>query len=270
MHSRLGFTLIELIITIVITSMLAIVSANFLSQGVSFYVEANAIQRMNADINFVTTKLRKLFRNSIPNSLVVSSDESMITFVPIASAFGYFYVSKDATGGVYQNERVIYVVKSPFFNISEQPKFPSIAFANANGGVTFYKIEALSEVDNEINGDYYKVTLNNLNNSGNFIPISPNYRIYVGLEGNNSYISICHDLEKRQIKIYRHGSISENSDCTKLGTILSDNISEIKFSLDNGSYNSSGELKILYTFIYPKFDNIKRQLSQRIGVNNAP
>ena len=263
---RDGFTLIELIVVIVITSILAVVSANFLSQGVSFYVEATAIKRINSDVEFVATKLRRLFENSIPNSLKISSDETMATFVPATGSLGYFYVSKETGSGIDQDERVIYAVRSPFFTITKNCCYA--AFANSEGDVAYYTISQVDETDDSVNGSRYRLVLSN---NGTFTPLTASHRLYLA-DIDKRYVSICYAGDGNgggTIRLYRHAKEDDKSRCPTQGTVIADNIASLTFVRDTGSYNASGELLIHYEFLYSKM-NITRQISQRIGVANAP
>ncbi len=259
---RLGFTLIELIVVIVITAVLGVVSASFLSKGVTFYVEASAIQKINSDIDFVSTKLRRMFENSIPNSLEVSSDETRVTFVPALGVFSYFYVAKNAEGGVDTSNKVLYVVKSPFFELA---KNTIVAFANSDGEISYGTIKSIKETSDSANGYRYRVTLSD---SSDFAPFTGSNRMFIA-DSTNRYVTLCYSSTENQIKIYHHNSKNKSTECASKGVVLADNIASATFSRDTGSYNASGELRVNYAFNYSKM-NITRHISQRIGVANAP
>ncbi len=265
-RSERGFTLVELIVTMVILGVLSAMTSKFVADGMTFYVEANTVRRVNADLNFLTLKLRKLYENSVPNSLKINYDRTRITFVPVSSAFGFFYVPKDETGGFDQNERVLYAVKSPFFSLATSSYSPYLAFSSSDGDV-YYKVTKLEDLDS---GNLYKFTLEN---AGSFAPLSETRRMYL-VDPEKRYASVCFDGEA--VRLYYHKTEDEDEDedeadnCETKGAVIATNLSDVQFSRVDGSYNPYGELEILYTFRYPNMEVDDGRLVQRIGVRNAP
>ncbi len=256
-----GFTLIELIVTMLILGILSAMTSKFVADGMTFYVEANTVRRVNADLGFLTLKLRKLYENSVPNSLAISYDASRITFVPVQGAYGFFYVSKDETGGFDQSERVLYAVKSPFFKVSSE-SLPYLAFSSSSGNV-YYKVKSIEALDSD---NLYRFTLDN---EGSFAPLSEARRLYV-IDQKKQYASVCYDGEEMAVRLYYHQSSGEGVDCVSKGAVLASNVADIQFRKVDGSYNPFGELEILYTFRYPGMEVNDGKFVQRIGVRNAP
>lgn len=258
-RSERGFTLVELIVTMVILGVLSAMTSKFVADGMTFYVEANTVRRVNADLNFLTLKLRKLYENSVPNSLKISYDRTRITFVPVSAAFGFFYVPKDETGGFDQNERVLYAVKSPFFSLATSYR-PYLAFSSSDGDV-YYKVTKLEDLDSS---NLYKFTLEN---AGSFAPLSETRRMYL-VDPAKRYASVCFDGEA--VRLYYHKTADDDYNCETKGAVIAENVSDVQFSRVDGSYNPYGELEILYTFRYPNMEVDDGRIVQRIGVRNAP
>ena len=258
-RSERGFTLVELIVTMVILGVLSAMTSKFVADGMTFYVEANTVRRVNADLNFLTLKLRKLYENSVPNSLKISYDRTRITFVPVSAAFGFFYVPKDETGGFDQNERVLYAVKSPFFSIATSYP-PYLAFSSSDGDV-YYKVTKLEDLDSS---NLYKFTLEN---AGSFAPLSETRRMYL-VDPAKRYASVCFDGKTETVRLYYHETADDDYNCK--GAVIAENVSDVQFSRVDGSYNPYGELEILYTFRYPNMEVDDGRIVQRIGVRNAP
>lgn len=264
-RSERGFTLVELIVTMVILGVLSAMTSKFVADGMTFYVEANTVRRVNADLNFLTLKLRKLYENSVPNSLKINYDRTRITFVPVSSAFGFFYVPKDETGGFDQNERVLYAVKSPFFSLATSSYSPYLAFSSSDGDV-YYKVTKLEDLDSS---NLYKFTLEN---AGSFAPLSETRRMYL-VDPEKRYASVCFNGETETVRLYYHETADDDDDdynCETNGAVIAENVSDVQFSRVDGSYNPYGELEILYTFRYPNMEVDDGRIVQRIGVRNAP
>ena len=251
-RSERGFTLVELIVTMVILGVLSAMTSKFVADGMTFYVEANTVRRVNADLNFLTLKLRKLYENSVPNSLKISYDRTRITFVPVSAAFGFFYVPKDETGGFDQNERVLYAVKSPFFSIATSYP-PYLAFSSSDGDV-YYKVTKLEDLDSS---NLYKFTLLEIDEEGLSFASAVFPQTECGFDGKTE-----------TVRLYYHETADDDYNCK--GAVIAENVSDVQFSRVDGSYNPYGELEILYTFRYPNMEVDDGRIVQRIGVRNAP
>ncbi len=256
---RFGFTLVELVITMVLLGILSTVSSKFIVDGMEMYVEANTVQKTNANLNFVTLKLQKLVSNSVPNSLKINSSGDLITFALIKSAFGYFYVEGVGESGGFQMP-YLYVVKSPFYTLDSADNI-KVAFSGSSGE-NYYSVSKIENVDTNL----YKLTIDY---SGNFSFLSETRRLYV-VDASAPFVSICYDGNESQLKIYYHNSVSITADvCKSGGETIADNLTNVVFRKIEGAYNPYGEVEIFYSFNYAGI-NADGSISQRVGVRNAP
>lgn len=259
-----GFTLLEIIVTMVLVSILSIVSANFITSGFEFYVDASTTQKMTADANFVSEKIEKYVKNSVPNSFVISeSDTSKLSFVPIVGALGFTYDHNDLT----PTTRTLYALVPPsnFLNskiISNYENY-SVAFNTSCGaescGEQYYDITSISTIND---GSIYKIILKTFD--ATYRPISEFGRLFF-VEKNNRFRTIC--LYNKKIKLISH-TVINNFDCSK-GDTIADNVNELSFYRVSGAYNQYGEIQIKYVYDLSTL-NAEKVIYQRIGVNNAP
>ncbi|GAA6134682.1 type II secretion system protein [Oceaniserpentilla sp. 4NH20-0058] len=84
-----GFTLIELIITMVIISVLAVGSVEFVSLTAISFVGTLERTNHSAIASIINEKLTRQIRNALPNSVRINSDSSCVEFIPILSASQY-------------------------------------------------------------------------------------------------------------------------------------------------------------------------------------
>ena len=138
MMKQKGFTLIELIVTMVILSTISIMTTKFLVNGFSFYVDATNVQKISVTANFVTGKMDKLIKNAVPNSIVIAGDGRGITFAPIKWALGYTYIPKNSSEA-FDSNPTFYAIK-PLYNAEFIKKNSYVAFNNYGSNEDYFKV----------------------------------------------------------------------------------------------------------------------------------
>lgn len=81
-----GFTLIEMILTIIVGSILVLGIAGFVELGSRGYVDTVARQRIQTQATFVLEKMTRELRHAVPNSIAISvntSSQQCVSFYPI-------------------------------------------------------------------------------------------------------------------------------------------------------------------------------------------
>lgn len=252
MRSR-GFTLVELIATMVILGIISVMTSKFIVNGFSFYVDATNIQKISTTANFVAEKMEKLIENSVPNSIVISETGKSITFVPIKGALGYTYIPKNPLSA-FDSEPVLYAVTTAF-DSSNIKKDAYVAFNNYGSNEEYYKV-----LDVTVNGNVTAVKIDA--SSKKFTPGSERGRLYF-VDGQNRYITV--KLENSQLVIIEHNG----DEATGTKNILARDVSDIRFSKVAGAFNQYGEIEIEYRFPYQNIA-YEKSIYQRIGVANAP
>lgn len=253
MRSR-GFTLVELIATMVILGIISVMTSKFIVNGFSFYVDATNIQKISTTANFVAEKMEKLIENSVPNSIVISETGKSITFVPIKGALGYTYIPKNPLSA-FDSKPVLYAVTTAF-DSSNIKKDAYVAFNNYGSNEEYYKV-----LDVTVNGNVTAVKID-APSSKKFTPGSERGRLYF-VDGQNRYITV--KLENSQLVIIEHNG----NEATGTKNILARDVSDIRFSKVAGAFNQYGEIEIEYRFPYQNIAYVK-SIYQRIGVANAP
>ena len=252
MRSR-GFTLVELIATMVILGIISVMTSKFIVNGFSFYVDATNIQKISTTANFVAEKMEKLIENSVPNSIVISETGKSITFVPIKGALGYTYIPKNPLSA-FDSEPVLYAVTTAF-DSSNIKKDAYVAFNNYGSNEEYYKVLDVTD-----NGNVTAVKIDA--SSKKFTPGSERGRLYF-VDGQNRYITV--KLENSQLVIIEHNG----DEATGTKNILARDVSDIRFSKVAGAFNQYGEIEIEYRFQYQNIA-YEKSIYQRIGVANAP
>ncbi|MGC9491219.1 PilW family protein [Vibrio genomosp. F10] len=90
---RNGFTLIEMVMTIIVGAILVLGIAGFIELGMKGYSDTVDRQRMQTQARFVLEKISREVRHSIPNSISVSgATDKCLSFYPILYS-GFYSVS---------------------------------------------------------------------------------------------------------------------------------------------------------------------------------
>ena len=247
-----GFTLIELIVTMVILSTISIMTTKFLVNGFSFYVDATNVQKISVTANFVTGKMDKLIKNAVPNSIVIAGDGRGITFAPIKWALGYTYIPKNSSEA-FDSNPTFYAIK-PLYN-AEFIKNSYVAFNNYGSNEDYFKV---TDVDFDGNKAVIKVDAA----GKRFVPGSERGRMYFVGE-KNRFVTI--KFENSKLVYIEH----DGDESKGIISIFADSLNDINFSRVAGAFNQYGEIQIEYSFPYDSIDASKI-IYQRIGVANAP
>lgn len=248
-----GFTLIELIVTMVILSTISIMTTKFLVNGFSFYVDATNVQKISVTANFVTGKMDKLIKNAVPNSIVIAGDGRGITFAPIKWALEYTYIPKNSSEA-FDSNPTFYAIK-PLYNAEFIKKNSYVAFNNYGSNEDYFKV---TDVDFYGNKAVIKVDAA----GKRFVPGSERGRMYFVGE-KNRFVTI--KFENSKLVYIEH----DGDESKGIKSIFADSLNDINFSRVAGAFNQYGEIQIEYSFPYDSIDASKI-IYQRIGVANAP
>lgn len=252
MRSR-GFTLVELIATMVILGIISVMTSKFIVNGFSFYVDATNIQKISTTANFVTGKMDKLIKNAVPNSIVIAGDGRGITFAPIKWALGYTYIPKNSSEA-FDSNPTFYAIK-PLYNAEFIKKNSYVAFNNYGSNEDYFKV---TDVDFDGNKAVIKVDAA----GKRFVPGSERGRMYFVGE-KNRFVTI--KFENSKLVYIEH----DGDESKGIKSIFADSLNDINFSRVAGAFNQYGEIQIEYSFPYDSIDASKI-IYQRIGVANAP
>jgi len=252
-----GFTLIELIVTMVILSTISIMTTKFLVNGFSFYVDATNVQKISVTANFVTGKMDKLIKNAVPNSIVIAGDGRGITFAPIKWALGYTYIPKNSSEA-FDSNPTFYAIK-PLYNAEFIKKNSYVAFNNYGSNEDYFKV---TDVDFDRNKAVIKVDAA----GKRFVPGSERGRMYFVGE-KNRFVTI--KFENSKLVYIEHDGEHDGDESKEIKSIFADSLNDINFSRVAGAFNQYGEIQIEYSFPYDSIDASKI-IYQRIGVANAP
>lgn len=89
MPRHAGFTLIEMVIVIILLGVLAVLTTQFVANGVRFYSEASARERLLSDVRFGIERLNRELRDAVPGSVSINSTGQCVSFWPMSAVSRY-------------------------------------------------------------------------------------------------------------------------------------------------------------------------------------
>lgn len=253
-----GFTLIELIVTMVLLSIISVATSNFIVNGFSFYVDATQVQKISTQANFVTQKVEKLIRRAVPISfseIDYSSGKNELSFYTFKTIVDqkYAYDPDSLTNSLLNTK--YYGLKSPYIDFKIDDNQTKISYLNDSNE---RKISKIKKCAGSLDSDnYYCFQQSTGEDPINFVSQG---RIYI--------IDQCVTLKLDGTKLV----LETQNNCTGDWTTseIADNLANFKVRSIPLSYNHIGELELEYEFNYPDESLGTKKLYQRVGVTNAP
>ena len=89
MRHSAGFTLIELIVTIILLATLSIGTTTFIRFGVDIYQDNSGRSNQISESRFITERLTRELREAVPNSVRVDTSGQCVEFLPILASSTY-------------------------------------------------------------------------------------------------------------------------------------------------------------------------------------
>jgi MSHA biogenesis protein MshO len=96
-----GFTLIELIITIVLGGIVAVITSSILTQPINAYMDSSRRATLTATADFALQRMQRDIRRALPNSIRISADGKTLELLHIVDGGRYrAQLASDASGDI--------------------------------------------------------------------------------------------------------------------------------------------------------------------------
>ncbi|WP_243975014.1 PilW family protein [Vibrio natriegens] len=248
-----GFTLIEMIVTIVIGSIIMLGIAAYLSLGVQGYSDSIARQRLQTQAQFVIEKMSREIRHAVPNSFEVTQSDQCLSFFPISMA-GFY-----SRRGVKTLDFIVGSLKANGDSYDEIPDGLRMII-NPSHYDDFY----MSTTDMDVGGKKKVDGVYSISEVNVFSSDSIGNRFY--LFNPNIGVRYCWDRDKKMlirgnISTDKHG----NNDIVNVVTI-SDHVSSLTFSYEPRSLHSGGIVNINLGFEQNGENSVYQQDVQVLNV----
>ncbi|MDN3680408.1 type II secretion system protein [Vibrio tapetis subsp. quintayensis] len=256
---RSGFTLIEMIVTILVVSIMFLAIAGFLELGTKGYADSAKRQALQNQARFALEKMSREIRHAVPNSLSVSANKQCLTFYPILYSGFYNVDSTTISGG---EDTIRFVVGNDN---------PDVLGAAANGARLTINPSRIEDLDTSNSGS---ISIVGVAQSGSVysIPASfPSYSV-----GKRHYIyqpadkvDYCFEPSSQFIWVCR--GLSSTEDCASLvntqGVKIGEKATSGAFQYEDPSLIRGGIVHIDMTY---KNDDEVSEYKHDVQVLNVP
>ncbi len=149
-----GFTLIELVISMMVLSILAVGSVKFIGLTADTYVDTLDRSAYSTRASIINETVSRRLRNALPNSVRVSSDQSCIEYIPIVAASTYVQAPIVGNGNA-ENEVTMLAINARLGDTGYGVIYPSgnsdLLYNNTrNPGRISSQVLTLQSLDNDV------------------------------------------------------------------------------------------------------------------------
>jgi MSHA biogenesis protein MshO len=233
-----GFTLIEMVISIILLAVVGLFLGSVIRQGLSIYVDSSAREALIQQGRFVTERLSRELREAVPNSVLVAN--GCIEFLPITNSAIYSELPSAAgpfrllpiNKQVTQDERLVVLPRDAQSLLGYlSPNAEQIALITQS--VVFNASNQLTMVDVPISA------------ANPFSLQSPARRVYF----YRTPVAFCY----RDNRLYRYADYDftrSTLEPSELGTrvLMAENLSQASFEEAEPELQRNGLIKIELTF----------------------
>jgi len=265
--SYLGFTIVELVVVIAVTAILAAGAASFIRNPTQAYLDAESHANLTDKADTALRRMAREVRNALPNSVRVTSSgaDSFVEFIPVKAAGRY----RAEVGLNVADNPLDFSLTADTFDVLGQ----AVAVSNGDRLVIFnLGIEGSDAYEgSNIRPLQTFGTLSTLSFSGGAFPQpSPSSRFYVV----STATSFACDMTSKQLLMYSSYAI-QSAQPSSIGALnalaaarpLANNISTCRISYSPGVLQRSGIVTVYLGFMQ---ESAKVNLMHQINVVNSP
>jgi len=259
---QIGFTLIEMVVTLVIVGILGVGITNFIGRSVQGYSDAAERQQLATIAWIVSEKVSRELREALPNSISLSNANTCVGIIPTLAGSDYLSVPI-ATAS--DNFEVV-----PFSNydnadvsgerVAVYPNTLTNLYSLPNPGVP----RVISDlVDNLSAGTTAGAVTINLDSTHQFITDSPTKRAYI----IQNPITYCFDNDGF---LYRYSDYGFQQNLPANGftrTVVGSNLSGGQFAYTPGTLSRSGVVTLSFDVVG---DDATHAITQEVQIRNVP
>ncbi|EKL04392.1 type II secretion system protein [Vibrio cholerae] len=237
-----GFTLIEMVITIILLGIVGLFLGNIAGQAMGIYVDSTAREALIQQGRFITERMSRELREAVPNSVLVNDDQTCIEFLPITNSAIYSALPSAAgpfrllpiNKQVTQGERLVVLPRDTQSLLGYlSPNAEQIALIKES--VVFDASNQLTMVDVAIAA------------ANPFSLQSPAGRVYLYRDP----VAYCYISSEQRMYRYQGYPLTRNQLAPAQlgsGVLMAENISRANFVVDVASLQRNGLIKIELTF----------------------
>ena len=263
MSAQKGFTLIELIVTIVLIGILGTGVSSFIGSTTKGMVDTAERSQVATIAWLVSENLSRHIRQALPNSVRISVDGSCIEYIPIYAGTDYLSAPVAASASLFE---VIPFSNVPIgFNFGAQPLRVAIYPSTSTG---LYSLSATSVISSQVSQLSAGATANaqtlQLSANHQFPTDSPSKRLYL----IEQPVMFCFQAGL----LYRYDDYGFNSSFSTSGlsnqTVFGSRVNPGQFTYVDSTLQRNAVVNI--SFVVSGKDGLSQAVNQEVQIRNVP
>ena len=269
-HKASGFTLIEMVVTIVIIGILGVGISSFIGNTTKGMVDTAERSQIATIAWLVSERLSRSLRHALPNSIRISSSDSRcLEYIPIYAGTDYLGVPVTVSASQFE--------VAPFSNIASGFNFatqPMRVAVYPNSDIGLYTLTTTSMISSEVSQLNAGTTTNaqaiTLSSSHQFPLDSPNNRLFLVTEPNMYCFQnglLVHYRNYGYNTVFSDSS-SDLSNETVMGSRLGQGLNQGKFNYTPSTLQRNGVISIEFKVVGD--DSLVHSVNQEVQIRNVP
>lgn len=262
-RSQSGFTLVELVVTIVLIGILGTGLSSFIGNTTKGMVDTAERSQVGTIALLVSESLSRHLREALPNSIRISTDNRCLEYIPIYTGTDYLSVPVSVAASQFE--------VAPFsnigigFNFSTQPLRVAVYPSTVTGLYTLGSNSVISGLVNQLSaGTTANAITLELTGAHQFPTDSPSKRLYL-VEQPRMF---CFDGSL----LYRYADYGFNSSFSTTGLanqlVFGSRLSQGQFTYTPGTLQRNAVINISFTIAGR--DGLLQAVNQEVQIRNVP
>ena len=262
-----GFTLIEMVVTIVIIGILGVGISSFIGSTTKGMVDTAERSQVATVAWLVSERLSRSLRHALPNSIRTSTDKTCIEYIPIYT--GTEYLSVPVTVSASQFEIVPFSNMPLVFDFIAQPMRVAVYPNSITGLYTLSSSSTISSLVSQLNsGVTPNAQILELTSNHQFPANSPSKRLFLVTEPNMYCFQSGLLYHYRDYGFNASFTTTGLSNQTVVGSSLGLGTNQGQFNYSPSTLQRNAVITINFNVVGDS--NLIQPISQEVQIRNVP
>ncbi len=261
-----GFTLIELIVTIVVAGIISVGISNFVSRSVEGFSDVSERQQLATIGWVVSEKVSRELRDALPNSFRMNAGNTCIEFIPTVGGSDYLSVPILSPANNFE------AVPFPNYSAADVDSTQDRAVVYPSNVASVYNLSSSGSISSLISQLSAGTTVNaitvELSANHQFLTDSPTKRLYIVRQP----VMFCFQGQF----LYRYSGYGFQSSMPTSGlsnqTVIGTSLSNGSFAFTPGTLSRSGVITLSFDVVGRASTGVapRQAIDQEVQIRNVP
>ncbi len=264
MQRQAGFTLIEIVVTIVVIGILGVGISNFVARSVQGFADTSERQQLATIGYIVSEKVSREIRDALPNSFRLNASNTCLEFIPTVGGTDYLSVPVLSASDTFE------VVPFPNYSAAEvdssqdrvvvYPSTISGMYALGNPGMISSTLDQLSA------GTTLNAVTVELSSAHRFNTDSPTKRLYIVQQP----VMFC--FESGRLNRYAEYGFQPSMPTSGLGApvVIGSRLANARFDYSPGTLARAGVVTVDFDVVGDGASPAIQAVNQEVQIRNVP